>query len=61
MKREDYEYMAFPRLTALAEVGWSPPSSKDWETFRVRLGAHGPRLAAIGVNFYRSPQIPWAR
>jgi hexosaminidase len=61
MKREDYEYMAFPRLTALAEVGWSPASSKDWEAFRLRLGAHGPRLSALGVNFYRAPQIPWVR
>ncbi len=55
----DYQYMAFPRLAAVAEVGWSPQQARDWGDFRVRLGAHGPRLSALGVNFYRSPQIPW--
>jgi hexosaminidase len=59
VKREDYEYMAFPRLIALAEVGWSRQSSRDWEAFRTRLASHGPRLSALGVNFYRSPQVPW--
>ena len=60
VKLEDYEFMAFPRLAALAEVGWSPQGSRDWETFRMRLAHQGPRLSALGVNFYRSPQVPWA-
>ncbi|MCR4340252.1 MAG: beta-N-acetylhexosaminidase, partial [Gemmatimonadaceae bacterium] len=55
----DYEYMAFPRLAAVAELGWSPQQRRTWEDFRTRLGAHGPRLSALGVNYYRSPQIPW--
>jgi len=58
-KRTDYEFMAFPRLLALAEVGWSPQAARDWEAFRTRLGAHGARLAALGVNFHRAPGIPW--
>jgi hexosaminidase len=56
---DQVEYMAFPRLPALAELGWSPRSTHDWADFRRRLGAHGPRLAAQGVNFHRSAQIPW--
>jgi hexosaminidase len=60
-KLSDYEFMAFPRLTAVAELGWSPASSRSWENFRLRLAAHGPRLQALGVNFYRSPQVPWAK
>ena len=55
----DVESMAFPRLAAIAEIGWSPQSQRDWEDFRVRLGAQAPRWQALGVNFYRSPQIPW--
>ncbi len=51
------DYMTFPRLPAIAEVGWSP--ARDWEGFRARLAAHGPRWQAMGVNFYRSPQIDW--
>jgi len=54
------EFMAFPRLPALAELGWSPESTHDWNSFRVRLGAQGPRWTVAGVNFYASPQVPWA-
>jgi hexosaminidase len=60
VKLEDYEFMAFPRLIALAEVGWTPQASRGWDAFRSRLGQQGPRLGALGVNFYRSPQVPWA-
>ena len=59
VKLEDYEHMAFPRLIALAEVGWSRQDARDWDGFRLRLASHGPRLSALGVNFYRSPQVPW--
>jgi hexosaminidase len=55
----DLDFMAFPRLPALAEIAWSPPESKQWNDFRARLALHGPRWSALGVNFYRSPQIPW--
>jgi hexosaminidase len=59
VKIEDFEFMAFPRLAAIAEVGWSPASARDWEAFRQRLARQGPRLTALGVNFYRSPQVAW--
>jgi hexosaminidase len=55
----DLEYMAFPRLPAAAEIGWSPSAGRKWEDFSARLAGHGPRLTALGVNFYRSPQVPW--
>jgi hexosaminidase len=57
--RQDYEYMAFPRITALAELAWSSPGQIGWEGYRRRIGAHGARLAALGVNFARVPGIPW--
>jgi hexosaminidase len=56
---EDLEYMAFPRLPAVAEIAWSPAAAKQWEEFRERLASHGPRWSALGVNFYRSPQVRW--
>ena len=55
----EVETMAFPRLAAIAEVGWSAQQARDWEDFRIRLGDQGPRWQALGINFYRSPQIPW--
>jgi len=54
----DVEYLAFPRAAALAEVAWSP-AARDWEAFRVRLGAQAPRWTALGINFYRDPSIDW--
>ena len=53
------DYMAYPRLTAIAEIGWSPQAARTWDDFRVRLAAQGPRWTAMGVDFYRSPQVPW--
>lgn len=60
-KRSDYEYMAFPRLLAVAEVGWSAPARRSWDDFRLRLAEHGPRLQAMGVNFHRADGVPWRR
>ena len=61
VKLQDYEFMAFPRLIALSEVGWSAAAARDWDTFRLRLARHGPRLSALGVNYYRSAQVPWVQ
>lgn len=57
----DVEFMAFPRLAAIAEVAWTPQASRRWDDFARRLGAQAPRWAALGVNFYRAPEIPWSR
>ncbi len=56
---DDIEFMAFPRLLGYAEIGWSPASERNWDEYKIRLGAHGPRLATMGVNYYRSAQVPW--
>ena len=53
------QYLVMPRLPALAEVGWTPQASRRWEDFRDRIAAHGRRWNYLGVNYYRSPQIPW--
>jgi hexosaminidase len=51
------EYMAFPRLTALAEAVWTPTNRKSYADFRARLGLHLARLNALDVN-YRKPESP---
>jgi hexosaminidase len=48
------EYMAFPRLTALAEVLWSPPERRNFSDFSVRLEEYLRRLAILDVA-YRPP------
>jgi hexosaminidase len=55
----DVEYMAFPQLAGVAEMGWSPADARDWDTYRLRLGAQGPRWTALGINFFRTPDVPW--
>jgi hexosaminidase len=55
----DVEYLAFPRLIGIAEIGWSPRRGRSWAEYRTRLGAQGPLLRSLGVNYYRSPEVPW--
>jgi hexosaminidase len=45
------EYMAYPRLTALAEVAWSPKEIRSWDTFKPRLDVHLQRLTLLDVNY----------
>ena len=33
---EHYEYMIYPRILALAEIGWSPSGVKKWDNFHTR-------------------------
>jgi hexosaminidase len=58
-KMADIEYLTFPRLPGIAEIGWTPATLRAWDEYKVRLGAHGKRLEAMGVNFYRSPKVSW--
>ena len=55
----DVEFMAFPRLAAVADLAWSPASGHDWDAFRTRLAAQSPRWTAIGINFHRAPEVQW--
>jgi hexosaminidase len=45
------EYMAWPRLAAIAEVVWTPVAQKDYAGFLGRLGTHTARLRALDVGF----------
>jgi len=55
----DVEFMAFPRLAGIAEIGWSKVEGRSWDEYRLRLAAQSSRWSAMGVNFYRAPEIPW--
>jgi hexosaminidase len=55
----DAEYLAFPRLIGIAEIGWSPRRGRSWAEYRLRLAAQGPLLRALGVNYFRAPDVPW--
>ncbi|WP_419995251.1 beta-N-acetylhexosaminidase [Streptomyces boninensis] len=57
---DQVEFMAFPRLAGAAELGWSQASALSWDSYKARVGTHGPRWTAMGIDFYRSPQVPWS-
>ncbi|MBU3749299.1 MAG: beta-N-acetylhexosaminidase [Mycobacterium sp.] len=55
----DFEYMAFPRLPGVAEIGWSSGEDRQWNEYRNRLAAQADRWASLGINYYRSAEVPW--
>jgi hexosaminidase len=55
----DVEFLLFPRLLGIAEIGWSPAAGRSWSEYRRRLGGHGVWLEALGVGYYRSSDVPW--
>lgn len=57
----DLEYLAFPRLPAVAELGWSPSSAHDLGAFEKRLAAQAPHWVAAGIGFFRTPGVDWPR
>ncbi len=50
------EYMALPRMLALAEVVWSPREARSWDRFVDRLPARLAELDALGIA-YRIPNV----
>ena len=56
----DIEYMAWPRMAGIAEIGWTPKAERSWNTYEPRLAQQAPRWTEMGVKFYHSSQVPWA-
>ena len=50
---EQMEYMAYPRMFAIAETGWTAPLKKDFEDFLVRFTAQRARYDVIGINYFK--------
>jgi hexosaminidase len=54
----NWQHKAFPRLAAVAEVGWTQPSLKNFNDFSNRLILHKQRLDCMGVNYNHSATPP---
>ncbi|QCX54213.1 family 20 glycosylhydrolase [Elizabethkingia sp. JS20170427COW] len=50
---EHVEYMAYPRVLALAEVDWTEPEHKNYQDFHKRLQSQYALLQKLNVNYYR--------
>jgi len=58
----EVEFMAFPRIAAIAEIAWSPAAgagSRDHDAFFARVAVLGAHLDALGVHYHRVRGVPW--
>ena len=49
---EHAEYMLYPRLLAIAEIGWYGAKHRDFNDFRKRAMQETDRLRALGINAF---------
>ena len=56
---DDIEYMLFPRMPGIAEIGWSPAAGRSWDEYKVRLGNHASFMKTRGIDFYPSTRVKW--
>ena len=50
-------YMLFPRLLAIAEIGWTPQTERSYPDFLRRVASQLPALKARGINSYPLKRI----
>ena len=48
--RFDFEWKAWPRTCALAEIAWTGPGTHSFTDFRTRMVRHRERLISKRVN-----------
>lgn len=56
---DDIEYLLFPRLPGVAEIGWTAPKDRNWDEYKVRLANHAAKWKAMGIDYYKSPKVDW--
>ncbi len=58
---DDIDQLAFPRITAAAEVAWSPQHHPDrtWTSFAARVAGQAAHWDAAGIRYHRSAQVAW--
>jgi len=56
---DEVEFMVFPRLPGVAEIGWTPESARSWDEYKVRLAKHGSRMKEMDIDFYESKFVNW--
>ena len=58
---DDIEYLLFPRLPGVAEIGWTAPKDRNWDDYKVRLANHAAKWKAMGIDYYESPKVDWKK
>jgi hexosaminidase len=55
------EYMAYPRIAAIAEAGWTAKGERSWDDFARRMETQMARYALRGINASRAAFTPVVR
>lgn len=55
---DDIEYMVFPRLPGVAEIGWTLGELRNWDEYKNRVSLHQTRWKIMDIDYYQSPRIP---
>ncbi|MBB3188196.1 beta-N-acetylhexosaminidase [Microbacter margulisiae] len=56
------EYQSYPRIAALAEIGWTPQGERNWGDFYTRLThTHFERMKYMNIAFRVPPPEVWYR
>ena len=55
----EIEFLVFPRLPGYAEIGWTPVTERNWETYKIRLGNQAERFKIMHINYYPSQKVSW--
>ncbi|MCD2443407.1 beta-N-acetylhexosaminidase [Agromyces sp. SYSU K20354] len=53
------DFTSFPRMPAIAEVGWSSADVRDFDDFERRIVEHADRWDELGIGYYHAPDVPW--
>ena len=51
------DYLVYPRLISVAEIGWSSKDGRYWDEYKARLKSYGKRLAYQGVKYYQDEEV----
>lgn len=58
---EGIEYLAFPRLLGVSELGWSVQQNRNWEHYKIRLANQIPYFNEMDIKYYPSTLIDWVK
>lgn len=58
---EGIEYLAFPRLLGVSELGWSTKQNRNWDDYKVRLANQTPYFNEMNIKYYPSKLVDWVK
>ena len=57
---EHIDYMYYPRLPGIAEVGWTPKENRSWDEYKERIAQHKDRLDSLEIG-YKEDTLIWEK